>query len=75
MIKVSGIVVKLVQLENMYVQLLIELGIVKVEGIVVKLVQSKNIYEQLVIEFEIWMISIVFVDALKLEWLPMILIV
>ena len=38
-VKVEGIVVKLLQLENMCEQSVTELGIVKVEGIAVKLEQ------------------------------------
>ena len=59
----------------MYEQLVTELGIVKVEGISVKFEQSANIIQQVVTESDIWMISIIFVGALKFEWLPMILIV
>ena len=75
MIKVSGIAVKLKQPENMLEQLVTELGIIKVSGIAVKFEQPLNISEQSVIELDIWMISIVFWDALKFEWLPVILIV
>ena len=56
-------------------QLVTESGIIKVSGIAVKLEQPLNMSEQLVIELDIWMISIIFVDALKFEWLPVILIV
>ena len=74
-VKVEGIVVKLEQPENIPKQLVTELGIVKVERIVVNLEQHKNIPSQLVTESANWMISIVFSDAAKFEWLPMILIV
>ena len=56
----------------MDVQLVTEFGIVHVSEIVVKLEQSLNMAEQLVIEFEICIISIIFLGALKFEWLPII---
>ena len=74
-VKVSGIVVKFEQPLNICEQSVTEFPSVKVEGIAVKLEQPENMYEQSVIEFEIWMISIIFWDALKFEWLPVILIV
>ena len=56
-------------------QLVTESGIIKVSGIAVKFEQPWNMSKQLVIELDICMISIIFVDALKFEWLPVILIV
>ena len=74
-VKDEGIAVKPEHLENIHEQSVTELGIVKVEGIAVIFEQSANMFEQLVTESDICIISIVFRDALKFEWLPVILIV